>query len=90
VLDDWHPSTPITHENRYSPPGPIEEINMENWTAVSFVSEVVTVEETAARQRLHTALETAVEAYMAESKRQDILGIEMFPCSDCAECSEAA
>jgi L-rhamnose isomerase len=52
---------------------------MEKWTAISFGTDDVNAEETAVRQRLHAALETAVAAYMAESKRQDIVEIEMFP-----------
>ena len=39
----------------------------------------VTAEETALRQCLHAAVETAVKVYMAASKQQDIVGIEIFP-----------
>jgi hypothetical protein len=52
---------------------------MENWTALSFGTDDVNSEETAVRQRLHTAVESAFAAYMAASKRQDIIGIEIFP-----------
>jgi hypothetical protein len=49
-------------------------------TAVSYNNfSPVTAEETALRQCLHAAVETAVAAYMAASKRQDIVEIEIFP-----------
>lgn len=52
---------------------------MENFTRISHVNNAATAEETIARERLHAAIEQAVESYMSESKTQDIASIEMFP-----------
>ena len=46
---------------------------------MSHKNDVATAEETAAPDRLRAAIEQAIDAYMSESKSQDILGIEMFP-----------
>ena len=52
---------------------------MENWTRSIFGTDDVNAEETSARESLHAAVESAFAAYMAASKRQDIIGIEIFP-----------
>ncbi len=55
---------------------------MEKWTRISYVNNAVTAEEQAAREHLHAAMEKAMETYMNESRMQDIVGVEMFPCEE--------
>lgn len=48
----------------------------------------VSIEEATARKRLETTINEAMERYLAESRLQDVLGIELYPCADeCELCN---
>ena len=57
-------------------------IAIQNWTSVTYSTEATTTDEQALRERLHTAFEKAVDAYMSESKEQSITAVDVFPTGD--------
>jgi len=50
----------------------------------------LTSQEIALRERFDAGLNQLTAQYMQQSQLQDVLSIELFPCSDeCADCKES-